>query len=93
VNGVWVNNILYADDTVLISDNLEDLPDKVGTVGECSKNMGININIKNTKFMIITRNLQEFQNSSLTYEERGCVNTGNQTQKSDTGLKMPAVRS
>jgi len=29
VNGVWVNNIRYADDTVLIADNMEDLRDIV----------------------------------------------------------------
>jgi len=67
VHGVWVNNIRYADDTVLIEDNLEDLRDMLGTVGECSKNMGLKINTKKTKFMIITRKPQEFQKSNLTY--------------------------
>jgi len=67
---VWVNNIRYADDTVLIVDNMEALRDMLGTVGECSKNMGLNINTKKTKFMIITRKPQEFQNSSLTYKKR-----------------------
>jgi len=62
VNGVWVNNIRYADDTVPIADNMEYLRDMLGTVGECSKNMGLNINTKDTKFMIITRRPQEFQN-------------------------------
>jgi len=70
VNGVWVNNIPYADDTVLIADNMEDLRDVLGTVGQCSKNMGLNINTKKTKFMIINRKPQEFQNSSLTYENQ-----------------------
>jgi len=60
VNGVWVNNIRYADDTVLIANNMEDLRDMLGTVGECSKNMGLNINTKKIKFMIITRKPQEF---------------------------------
>jgi len=40
VNGVWVNNIRYEDDTVLIADNMEDLRDMLGTVGKCSKNIG-----------------------------------------------------
>jgi len=44
------------------------LRDMLGTVGECSKNMSLNINTKKTKFMIITRKPQEFHNSSLTYE-------------------------
>jgi len=70
VNGVWVSNIRYADDTVLVADNMKDLRDMLGTVGECSKNMGLNINTKKTKFMVITRKPQEFQNSSLTYENQ-----------------------
>jgi len=68
--GVWVNNIRYADDTVLNADNMEDLRDMLGTVKECSKNMGFNINTKKTKFKIITRKPQKFQNSSLTYENQ-----------------------
>jgi len=42
------------DDTVLFADNMEDLRDMLGTVGECSEKMGPNINTKKTKFMIIT---------------------------------------
>jgi len=41
-----------------------------GTVGECSKNMSLNINTKKTNFMIISRKPQEFQNSSLTFENQ-----------------------
>jgi len=48
--------------TILIADNMEDLRDMLRAVGECSKNMGLNINTKKTKFMIITRKPQEFQN-------------------------------
>jgi len=32
--------------------------------------MGLNINTEKTKFMIITRKPQEFQNSCLTYENQ-----------------------
>jgi len=94
VNGVWVNNIRYADDTVLIADNMDDLRDMLGTAGECSKNMGLNINTKKTRFMIITGKPQEFPNSSLTYENQPIeqVNTfkylGNQTQKSDAAFEV-----
>jgi len=103
VNGVWVNNICYADDTVLIADNMEDLRDMLGTVGECSKNPeGLNINTKKAKFMIITRKPQEFQNSSLSHENQPIERVNKfkylgtwlcENWKSDAGLKMPAVRS
>jgi len=70
----------------LIADKVEDLQEMLGIVGECSiKSIGLNINTKKTKFMIITGKTQEFPNASLTYEnqpiERGCVKTGNPTQK------------
>ena len=67
VNGVWINNIRYADDTVLIADNIHDLQQLVNKVGEQSKAMGLNINIKKTKFMIISRNPDVFINSILTF--------------------------
>ena len=70
VNGVWINNIRYADDTVLIADNIHDLQQLVNKVGEQSKAMGLNINIKKTKFMIISRNPDMFINSILTFNSR-----------------------
>lgn len=67
VNGVWINNVRYADDTVLIADNIHDLQQLVNVVGEQSESMGLNINTKKTKFMIISRNLDTFENSSITF--------------------------
>lgn len=67
VNGVWINNIRYADDTMLIADNMQDLQRLVNTVGQHSRLMGLNINTKKTKFMIITRNLNAFEDSQLTF--------------------------
>lgn len=67
VNGVWINNIRYADDTVLIADNMQDLQRLINTVGQHSRLMGLNINTKKTKFMIITRNLNAFEDSQLTF--------------------------
>ena len=67
VNGTWINNIRYADDTVLIADNMNDLQSLLNTVGRHSQRMGININTKKTKLQIITRNPEDFRNAKLTY--------------------------
>lgn len=67
VNGVWVNNIRYADDTVLIADNMKDLQELLDAVGDSSKSLGLNINTKKTKFMIVSRKLEEHENASLTH--------------------------
>lgn len=70
VNGVWINNLRYADDTVLIADNMTDLQQLVNKVGERSKSMGLNINTKKTKYMIISRNPHMFENSTLIFDTR-----------------------
>lgn len=70
VNGVWINNIRYADDAVLVSDNIPDLQQLVTVVGEGSKSMGLNINTAKTKFMVISRNLNAFENSSITFNTK-----------------------
>ena len=65
VNGTWINNIRYADDTVLVADNINDLQCLLDKVAVHSKSMGIDVNIRKTKFLIITRKPDEFQNSKL----------------------------
>lgn len=55
VNLIWINNIRYADDTVLIADNMNDLQYLINVVGEHSKRMGLKINTKKTKHMVVTR--------------------------------------
>ena len=67
VNGVWVNNIRYADDTMLIADNVQDLQRLVNIVGEHSRAAGLNINTKKTKFMVITRDPNAFVDSEITF--------------------------
>ena len=55
VNGVRINNIRYADDTVLITSDLlemQSLLDRINTVGI---KFGLHINIKKTKLMIVSR--------------------------------------
>jgi len=65
---VWINHIRYADDTVLIADKVEDLQEMLGIVGECSiKSIGLNINTKKIKFMIITGKTQELQPTNRTW--------------------------
>lgn len=67
VNGTWINNIRYADDTVLIAENMHDLQQLVDKIGEQSKSMGLNINTKKTKFMIISRNPNMHRNAIITF--------------------------
>lgn len=67
VNGMWINNIRYADDTVLITDNMQDLQRLVNIVGEHSRSVGLNINTKKTKFLVITKDMNAFEDSEITF--------------------------
>lgn len=56
VNGRLVNNLRYADDTIMIADSCEGLQrllDRLSTVGD---SMGLKINTTKTKVMVINRN-------------------------------------
>lgn len=56
-NGVWINNIRYTDETVLIADNIVDNQYLVHTIREHSKMMGVRINkiysnYKSTRYIL-----------------------------------------
>ena len=58
VGGHTVNNLRYADDTVLLADCEEDLQSLVSTIKEESRKYGLEINKKKTQTMIITKDTE-----------------------------------
>ena len=56
IHGQNLNNIRYADDTALLANNEKKLQDIVTVVKEESSKKGLDMNIKKTKTMIISRN-------------------------------------
>jgi len=55
VGGHNINNLRYADDTVLIADSEEKLQDILQTVTQASENKGLQLNAKKTECMVITK--------------------------------------
>ena len=55
IHGVNINNLRYADDTALITDNEENLQNIVTKVKEESGKAGLQMNVKKTKTMLISR--------------------------------------
>ncbi|XP_068081869.1 uncharacterized protein [Anabrus simplex] len=55
INGERLNNVRYADDTVLLADNVEDLQLFLDKVNTACNNRGLKINIKKTQFMVISK--------------------------------------
>ena len=56
VGGVNINNIRYADDTVIIADTTEKLQALVDMVKRESEKMGLKINIKKTEVVVASKN-------------------------------------
>jgi hypothetical protein len=56
LNGERLNNIRYANDTVIFADSLNSLQQLINKVNEVSERFGLQVNITKTKFMIISKN-------------------------------------
>ena len=55
VGGYNMNNIIYADDKVLIADNDNELQEMLDTVVRESEKKGISLNKKKTEVMVISK--------------------------------------
>jgi len=55
VNGVKINNLRYADDTVLLASSAEDLQKIFDVVVAASAKLGQHVNAKKTKTMVISK--------------------------------------
>jgi hypothetical protein len=55
INGVVINNIRYADDTVLLAESVEDLQELLNLVDVSGKRLGLSINVAKTKWMSFGR--------------------------------------
>ncbi|KAF6200405.1 hypothetical protein GE061_006708 [Apolygus lucorum] len=58
-NGRLINNIRYADDTALIARSQEELQELINRVEMVGETYGIRINVKKTKFMVVSRTEQQ----------------------------------
>ena len=55
IGGHNVNNLRYADDTVLIAEDEKHLQELLNVIVQESDNMGLSLNIKKTETMVISR--------------------------------------
>jgi len=59
VGGTNINNLRYADDTVLVADSDVKLQNLINIVNERSKHFGMELNEKKTETMVITKKTKE----------------------------------
>ena len=55
IGGVNINNLQYADNTVLLAESETELQDTVDCVNEHGRAFGMKMNAKKTKTMLFTR--------------------------------------
>lgn len=55
INGETVNNIRYADDTVIIAESQEALQNLLNRISQTGKEYGLNINVRKTKVMAVSK--------------------------------------
>ena len=55
IGGLNINNLRYADDTVLLADTMEDLQAIVNKINDIGKVYSMKINAKKTKLVVISR--------------------------------------
>uniref|UniRef100_A0A8D8TK36 Craniofacial development protein 2 n=1 Tax=Cacopsylla melanoneura TaxID=428564 RepID=A0A8D8TK36_9HEMI len=55
INGTSINNLRYADDAVILAENIEDLQRMLNKVIDASEEFGLSLNAKKTKYMVITK--------------------------------------
>jgi len=56
INGETINNLRYANDTVLIADSAEGLQELIDRVVEVCDIYGMRLNCKKTKILIVGKN-------------------------------------
>lgn len=55
INGEILNNLRFADDTVIVTNNIGDLQSMMQRLNMCCREFGLKMNLKKTKFMIISK--------------------------------------
>lgn len=53
-----MNNITYADDTVVLADSIDELREEMERINTVSKDNGLNFNFSKTKWMLISKSQQ-----------------------------------
>ena len=94
-NNIIIQNLMYADDLVLISHNIEDLRYLVDLVADEFKKFGLKINMAKTKFIkvsassalcdpVILRNIEQVKE----FQYLGCMLSGDGKIDSEIELRL-----
>jgi hypothetical protein len=66
--------LAYADDVNLLGDNIDTINKNTGTLIDASKEIGLEVNIEKTKYMLVSRDQNAGQNRDIKIANRSFGN-------------------
>jgi hypothetical protein len=66
--------LAYADDVNLLGDNIDDIKKNTETLIDASKEVGLEINVEKTKYMLLSRQQKVGQNRDIKIANRSFEN-------------------
>ena len=76
IGGHNVNNLRYADDTALLAESEEELQKVVDQVKKNSEKMGLKMNVKKTKTMLVSRDHEKDRRNGV--DRHVCIKVNGQ---------------
>jgi hypothetical protein len=66
--------LAYADDVNLLGDNIDTINKNTQTLIDVSKEVGLEVNVEKTKYMLVSRNQNSGQNREIKIANRSFEN-------------------
>jgi hypothetical protein len=66
--------LTYADDVNLLGDNIDTMNKNTKTLIDASKEVGLEVNVENTKYILVSRDQNAGQNREIKIENRSFEN-------------------
>jgi hypothetical protein len=70
IRSVQVNQLAYADDVNLLGDNTDNIKKNTETITDASKDIGLQINVEKTKYMLLSRHQNASRNRDIKIANR-----------------------
>jgi hypothetical protein len=66
--------LAYADDVNLLGDNMDTINENTGTLTDASKEVGLEVNIEKTNYMLVSHDQNAGQNQDINIQNRSFEN-------------------
>jgi hypothetical protein len=84
--------LAYADDVNLLVDNIESIKRNAETLTDASKNVGLEVNVEKTEYMLVSRHQNAGQNRDIETGNRSFENVAQLKYLRMTVTKQNLIR-